>query len=150
MNSFETARSNGFRVRDTEAFLAWANDLGLEVVGSTQLNGIKRFAIFPGDGNEGSFPSHRVDPRTDEEEPIDLQLELSRHLSEGQTAVLMGCRGDQKELHGWAVAITWDGRRTQMCLSDIYSQAILEIGVNPAGMNYCEGDGSEPYFRQKP
>ncbi len=90
-----SARSNYFRVRDEEAFLAWVEDLPGITAHPKGCGGEKTFCLLEEDG-EGwpsvrslEVPVIRTAPLgaayEDFEEEIDFPGELSAHLAEGKS-----------------------------------------------------------------
>ena len=112
-------RSNYFLVRYNEKFKEWAEDFDLKIFTN---NG--KFAIG---GCEGyGFPED--DPETGEE--IDFAKELSKHLHDGEIAVLMQVGyEDLRFLSGVALAVNSSGDCETVCLADIYEKAAEAFGV---------------------
>lgn len=128
-----TARSNYFRVKDPDAFEAWVEMIGCEVI--ADMHG--RLGFLPGDMSDGGFPSTYDDEETGETFDIDIEADIVQFLAEGEIAVLQeigseGCR----YLTGYSVAIAWDGRTTRVHIDDIYSKAGAEFGKRPANATY--------------
>src|SRR6185312_6909258 len=83
-NWYGSARSNYFRVKDTDAFLRWAERRGLGIFKNDQAPDI--LAIHPGDTTDsGGWPSYDLE----NEEELDLVSELAEHLAPGQIAILL-------------------------------------------------------------
>lgn len=64
---------------------------------------------------------------------FDIEKELAEHLAEGQVAVLVevGAEGTQV-LTGRAIAVAWDGRKTDVYIDEIYNRAEKLFGVRPS------------------
>jgi hypothetical protein len=112
-NYTSKARSNYFRVKNADSFLAWAAIRDVEVHPGKEEG---YYGIFPQAGL-GEFPS--TDASGDEE--IDFPLELSGHLADGSIAILMeaGAQGENY-IQGYALAIDSKGVRVTVSLYDIY------------------------------
>lgn len=124
-NWYGTSRSNYFRVKEEAAFRQWADNLHLGIFEHDQDHGL--FAIHPGDWcDNGSWPS--CDLETDEE--IDIADQLSKHLAEGQVAVLMTAGAEKlRYITGYAIAVNADGDVVSVSLDDIYAKAAESFKV---------------------
>ncbi len=129
-NWYGTSRSNYFKVKNEEAFHAWAESRNLEVLeGRRGLLGVAPSSM----SEDGSWPSY--DSEMDAE--IDFQAELIEHLAEGQVAILMAIGAEKlRYLTGFSVALAWDGRRMSVDIADIYYKVELEFGVVPTAAEY--------------
>lgn len=118
-NWYGSARSNYFRVKDTDAFLRWAERRGLGIFKNEQARDLH--AIHAGDTTDsGGWPSY--DLENDEE--LDLVSELAEHLAPGQVAILLEVGAEKlRYLTGQAIAVNAKGRVVEVTLSDIYRKA---------------------------
>jgi hypothetical protein len=127
-NYYATARSNYFAVKDEMTFRQWAESIGLMVFEPTHANvtsdGIRRFAIAPGDGDECGWFCTRYNEETDEHDEVDVPRELAAHLRDGEVAVLMEVGSEKlRYLRGYASAINSAGKSVHISLEGIYKIA---------------------------
>ena len=124
-NWYGSARSNYFRVKDSDTFLNWANGRGLGVFKNEESRDL--FAIYGGDHtDDGSWPSYDMEGDTE----IDFVAELAQHLPKGQVAVLMEIGAEKlRYLTGVAIAVNHKGRVVELTLSDIYRKAARSFHV---------------------
>ena len=124
-NWYGSARSNHFKVKDTGAFLQWAERRRLGVFKTERGSDI--LAIHPDDSTDsGGWPSY--DPDTDNE--FDLVSELSEHLAPGQVAILLEVGAEKlRYLTGQAIAVNPKGRVVGISLGDIYRKAARAFRV---------------------
>ncbi len=139
-NYYATARSNYFAVKDETTFRQWAESIGLMVFEPTHANvtsdGIRRFAIAPGDGDECGWFCTRYDEETDEHEDVDLTAELAAHLRDGEVAILMEVGSEKlRYLCGYATAVNSDGKTVSMSLEGIYARA-AKLGTHITRAEY--------------
>lgn len=139
---YGSERSNGFRVKDPGRFKTWARSVGLSPV-ITEDPARNQFVLYPaGTSNDGYFPSFLWNEDTDEQYELDMVAELSRHLLEGEVAILVRAGFDRgKYVSGSAQAITWDGRTRILSLNDIYSIAVGELGADPTRLTRADYEG---------
>ena len=118
-NWYGSARSNYFRVKDSDAFLKWADSRGLGVFKNDESP--DPFEIYGGESTgDGSWPSDDVEG----DREFDLVDELAQHLPKGQIAVLMEIGAEKlRYLTGVAIAVNHKGRVVELTLSDIYRKA---------------------------
>jgi hypothetical protein len=122
------SRSNYFKVKDKEAFLAWLSDIGEVSVLHEDHDSI----AITGE-NFGGWPTCRGDDC----EPFDFAEELSGFLLDGEIAVLIEAGAEKlRYITGVAVAIDSGGKRTELVLSDIYDQAEAAFGRRPPDATY--------------
>ena len=124
-NYCSTARTNYFRVKDVDAFNAWAKEFednhGVEVVSKEDT-----FAILF-DGESGVPISREVDGDYDH---LDFMDELSKHLADDEVAVLHESGAEKlRYINGFAIAINNKAERRVISLDDIYVHA-KELGKN--------------------
>ena len=139
-NYYATARSNYFAVKDETAFREWAESIGLMVFEPTHTtvtaDGIDRFAIAPGDGDECGWFCTRYDEESDEHEDVDLTKELSAHLRDGEVAILMEVGSEKlRYLCGYATAVNSVGKTVSMSLEGIYARA-AKLGTHITRAEY--------------
>jgi len=141
--TFQSFRSNYFKVKDPDAFYAFAQRFKQD------------FQVFPAPANhnqagkvcllglsgrgipEAEIQSEASDSKqwTTEEwmekrREIDFPSELSEHLADGEVAVFMELSADHlRFLHGYAVAVNASGMTQTIKLADIYEQAEKHLGV---------------------
>jgi hypothetical protein len=124
-NYCSTARTNYFRVKDVDAFNAWAKEYEdnyrVEVVDKEDT-----FAILF-DSESGIPTSREVDGDYDD---IDFMDELSKHLADDEVAILHEAGAEKlRYINGFAIAINNKAERRVVSLDDIYTFA-KELGKN--------------------
>jgi hypothetical protein len=124
-NYYSTARTNYFRVKDVDAFNAWAKEYEdnyrVEVVDKEDT-----FAILF-DSESGVPTSREVDGDYDD---IDFMDELSKHLADDEVAILHQAGAEKlRYINGYAIAVNNKGERRTISLDDIYTFA-KELGKN--------------------
>lgn len=139
-NYHATARSNYFAVKDEMTFRQWAEFAGLQVLESDHKekpsDGIRRFAIAPGNGDDGGWPTHRYNEETGEYDELDLPSELATYLKNGEVAVLIETGSEKlRYLCGYATAVNHKGETTGMSLEGIYEIA-RNLGPNITRAEY--------------
>lgn len=124
-----TARSNYFRVKDTDAFWAAVPD-DLEIVTGDNAD-VFALLCYSGDG---AWPSEKYDEDTDESVEIDVADIVAEHLAPGWVAVFMEAGAEKmRYVAGIAVAINEHGERVHVDLNQIYELASgLGEHVTPA------------------
>lgn len=124
-NYYSSARTNYFRVKDVDAFNAWAKEYEdnyrVEVVDKEDTFSI----LFD---NESGVPTSReVDGSYDE---IDFMDELSKHLADDEVAILHQAGAEKlRYINGYAIAVNNKSERRVISLDDIYTFA-KELGKN--------------------
>jgi hypothetical protein len=141
-NYYATTRSNYFKVKDPEAFNAWAKRRCLEVWNQRTEKGNDRdptmFAIASDDPDGAGWPHSSYDEETDEEEEFDIADELPTHLADKQVAILMEAGAEkQRYIIGYAIAVHANGKTAMLRLSNIYDLARKEFGED-IEMTECE------------
>lgn len=148
-NFFGTARSNYFRVKDSETFKAWVKKVpGLGVWETSQATidfaeteEEKRrlacvFGIYSNDGDSGCWPSSFEDEEG-EYQHIDLIITIAPYLADGQVIVMMETGAEKlRYVAGNAVAFDNTGKFVQVNLNDIYDKAFQAFGVKPTAAEY--------------
>jgi len=117
-NYTASSRSNYFRVKDTEAFRKWADNLDLKV----EPNGDDMLMIWS-DGENGDWPDFRFNEETDDYDEIAFYEELAEHLVPGEIAILMEVGAEKlRYLCGCAVAIDHEGNMETVSINQIYDK----------------------------
>ena len=124
-NYYSSARTNYFRVKDVDAFNAWAKEYEdnyrVEVVDKEDTFG------FLFDGESGVLNSRHVNG---DYEPFDFMDELSVHLADDEVAILHEAGAEKlRYINGFAIAINNKAERRTISLDDIYVHA-KELGKN--------------------
>jgi hypothetical protein len=124
-NWYGSSRSNYFRVKESDAFLKWAEERGLGVFKNKEEAGL--FAIHGGEStDDGSWPGYDMEGDTE----IDLVTELAQHLANRQVAVLIEVGAEKlRYLTGVAIAIDPKGRVAELTLGDIYRKAARSFRI---------------------
>ena len=132
-NYYGKGRTNYFRVNDEAAFIQAMNNLpGLEV----HQDNDGRFMVMDSNPDGGGWPTHSYDEKTGEDKEINIAMEISKHLSENEVAVIMETGSEKhRYLIGWAVAINSKGEQRHISLNDIYKMA-SELGSNVTEATY--------------
>ncbi len=133
-NWYGTSRSNYFRVKDPDAFLAWTKLRGLNAFTKPLQPDV--FAVYPDDsGDDGSWPSYDLDSDTE----IAFEAELALHLAKGEIAVLMQAGAEKlRYVNGVAIAVNAKGRIVALTLDDIYGKAARSFRVPEARISRAE------------
>jgi hypothetical protein len=121
-NWYGTCRSNYFRIKDEEAFLAMMNQFEVDIIRKDDKVGFVSQTEF------GDIPQYW--PGDDfQEEPICILNCLAEHLAENSVCVVMEIGAEKaRYLTGQAIAIAWTGEVTTVSINDIYKQAQEEFG----------------------
>ncbi len=121
------ARSNCFRVRDEEAFLAWVDTLP-GVVAQRENRDRELFVLLVEDADGGGWPNWRYHEDIEDEEELDLHAELAEHLTEGEVAILQEIGAEKlRYLVGYAIAVNHKGETLSVSIDEIY-QMVQEAG----------------------
>jgi hypothetical protein len=125
-NYYANSRSNYFRVRDKEAFKAFCETFNVEYIEDKD----GRSGWCGHDDDCGGIPGDIYNEETGDSEDIDFPLEVSKHLCDGEVAIMLEV-GNEKLCYiiGYAVAINSKGERKVINLLDIYNAA-KELGPN--------------------
>lgn len=132
-NYEEVARTNYFRVKDAEAFVTWAERIGLETY---EKDGMFTLLAVEDDGWPGSF----FNEATDEVEDVDIVEGLREHLVDGEVAILISAGHEKlRYICGTAVAITSQPDSfVSVTLSDIYMLASNAFGIPVSEITHAE------------
>jgi len=127
-------RSNYFKVKDGGKFRAFCGKYGLEVIEekSEDNANITLFGFLC----DGPIPTGYTNAKGDYVE-ADFTRALSRHLVEGEVAVLMEVGQEKmRYLIGFACAVNWRGKLISVSLNEIYAKARKLFGVEPTLAEY--------------
>lgn len=125
-NYSAVARTNHIKVRDTESFLSWVETL--PGVCAEKDTGTDDTFVLLTDGDNRGWPDTSVDEHTGEERRIDYPGELSKHLADGEVAVLVEAGSEKlRYVVGNAIAINCHGDVLTVSMEDIY-QKVIEAG----------------------
>lgn len=136
-NYEEAARTNYFRVKDRAAF-----DKDFETIPYVEVWNKPGDPQMVAVGADDGWPSYRIiedDHSSDwyEGEDIDIADVISKHLPEGEVAVVMASgREKLRYVTGYAIAVDHTGRQVTIALNDIYDLAKKEFGVTPTFAEY--------------
>ena len=131
-NWYGASRSNYFKVKDADAFLAdMARIPGLDVTND------ERGFMVSGD-EEGYWPSYRTSSGDAEyDEDIWLPDVIAEHLADGSIAVFQTAGAEKlRYLTGYAVAVDNKGGLVEVNIADIYGLAAAELGAEPSRAEY--------------
>ncbi len=134
-NWLGSARTNYFRVRDVDAFKAWAQAAPLVVF---EEGG--RFGVYSED-EYGGWPSIVFDDdATDAHRDFDIAHELAQHVAEGEIVVCLEAGAEKlRYITGSAIAFkaTADAAdKISLTLDDIYGLAASKWGHEPSKAEY--------------
>lgn len=107
----ETAasRTSYFAVKDGAVFTEWAKKHELDILKDQDgLYALETDRTWP------DFPPVNGAPNN-------IELELAKHLQEGEAAILLDVRIEEGYLDGWASAVKPNGEVHRISLADIYS-----------------------------
>lgn len=133
-NYYATARSNYFAVKNETAFREWAERTGLRILQPDHhdkvADGVPRFGITPGDGDDSGWPTLLHNAETDDYDDINVAGQLSAHLADDEVAVLMEVGNEKlRYVSGSAVAVNSKGETASVNLGSIYRTA-RRLGKN--------------------
>lgn len=122
-------RTNYFAVRDLPALENLLADTGIDL----QHEGENRVVLLDGDGTDWEIYSE------DGEERVYLPDVIAQHLQPGEVAVFQSIGNEKfRYLGGHSVAVNSDGKQVWVRLSDIYSAAAQEFGVDASTISLAE------------
>jgi hypothetical protein len=122
-NYIATARSNVFRVKDAEAFLAWTETLP-GVTAEAEHSAPDRFVLLMPEQEYGGWPTMRESDGEPGVEEFDFVFELAEHLAEDSVAVLEEVGHEKlRYLVGYAVAVNHLGEEIYVSLDEVYERA---------------------------
>jgi hypothetical protein len=131
---YGSARTNYFKVKDSEAFQAAMTKLDLQIWPNTQSAhnalGERTEVTVPdsfalgGESDKGGWPSSIYDEDTDDYIDVDIADLVASHLVDGEVAIFMECGAEKlRYITGNATAINSKGERRDIALSNIYDLA---------------------------
>ena len=134
-NYFAQARTNYFKVKDPEAFIAHMNHYNVTVIARTLESGESLYGFIDDNADGAGLDWSSWDERTDEETDIPWVPILASHLAEGHVAIVMEVGWEAyRWLNGYAFAVNHLGEAVEVNLMDIYERAktlgphIREVG----------------------
>jgi hypothetical protein len=135
-NYYATARSNCFRVKDRDAFLADMETMpNIEVIEKD--NG--SFCILADDPDGAGWPGFAYDEETGEDYEVDISGTVAKHLADNEVAIFMEAGAEKlRYVIGHAVAVNNKGEYRIINLSDIYDIAKKELTENPEAVTVAE------------
>jgi hypothetical protein len=121
-------RSNYFKVKDPDAFKAWAGKRHMQAWNETIWD--KNVNIVEPDLTVFAMQSTSQDGWFDlyEDRDVDIFGELATHLADKQVAILMEIGWLKEYVKGWAIAVHANGKCVEVVLDDIYDAAKKEFG----------------------
>jgi hypothetical protein len=119
-NYYGMARTNYFKVKDRHLFEEWL----AKVPDTTLIERGNMVGISMYESDNGCFPSFFFDDDHDEPTEFDIIAELSKHLAEGEVAILIEV-GHEKARYacGWAAAVNDKGKKITINIGDIVNKA---------------------------
>lgn len=151
MSNFNgTARSNYFKVKNAEVFMAWVETLPDVIIleETATPDGIPMYALLSEDCDTGCFPTWYAQLDEDDVEDelevggdeieIDWKADLGAHLADGEVCVLMEAGAEKaRYISGWALAFdNTEKPAVTVRLSDIYARAEAAFGAKPTPAEY--------------
>lgn len=149
-NYYGQFRSNYFKVKDAVAFKAWCDKLdvgvwegdentyGIHSSDTSDSGDIPSCETLPADWDSDTPPPGWTEEEfADEWREIDFFQELSKHLEEGEIAVVEA-HGSEKlcYLVGYAVAVNHLGEMVEASINQIYDLAEAKFGKRPGRAEY--------------
>jgi hypothetical protein len=136
-NWFGYARSNAFRVKDTDAFEDAVAALYVGVKSIRNEHG--QITLLAGDTENGGWPSWRHFTDTDDDDEFDIAEFVAPYLADGEVAVFLEVGAEElRQLTGFATATDSTGHSVTVSLSDIYEAAARELGIPAASITRAE------------
>ena len=119
---YGTCRSNYFQVKNEEEFLSWIAEYEVEVISKND-DEITRYGFLSRD-EYGDIPRNTIRLEDGDFEGISILDEISTHLAEGETAIIMEVGSEKfRYLTGLAIAIHHTGDCVEISLDRIYDCA---------------------------
>ena len=129
------ARTNYVKIKDIDALMKFVDGLPIEVHPHPAAENFVCFA--PADNDTGDFDHYYSDDDDGNDEYWDW-THIAEHSVEGQVLIVMTVGHEKSRyLTGYASAITWDGRVTDVSIDDIYEKAVREFGVERETIAQC-------------
>lgn len=133
-NWYGIARTNYVKVKDYDALIKFIEGLPIEV--QPHPEAVNFVSFNPADNDTGDF-DHYYSDDDGNEECWDWP-HIAEHFVEGQVLIVMTVGHEKSRyLTGYASAITWDGRVTDVNIDDIYQKAVREFGVEREAIAQC-------------
>lgn len=127
-NWYGIARTNYVKVKDFDALTKFIEGLPIEV--QPHPTAVNFVSFSPADNDTGDF-DHWYPECWD-------WPQIAGHFVEGQVLIVMTAGHEKSRyLTGYASAITWDGRVTEVSIDDIYEKAVREFGVERETIAQC-------------
>jgi hypothetical protein len=136
-NWYGYARSNAFRVKDTEAFEAALAErhLGVKPIRNEQ----GQMTLLAVATDDGGWPSWSYNADIDDDGDFDIAEFAAPYLADGEVAVFLEVGAyELLQLTGFATASDSTGRSVTVSLSDIYEAAARELGIPAASITRAE------------
>jgi len=135
-NYYATCRTNYFKVKNKDAFLADMEDIPNIIVDSDDG---ENFYILGDDPDGGGWPFITFDDDTGKDIEIDIVGSVAKHLADDAVAIFMEV-GNEKARYviGCAIAVNNKGEQEIINLSDIYDIAKRKLTSNPEGVTVAE------------
>ena len=124
-NYYGTSRSNYFKVKNKEKFKELCAVLDVEMIERDDLVG-----FICSHSEDGSLPSYVYNEKTQDHEDINLCQMIAPHLRKGQVAVMVEAGAEKhRYVHGFALAVNWQGKEESVYTGQIYDLVIKNLGV---------------------
>ena len=126
-NFHKMTRTNYFRVKDPDAFKAWAGKRHMQTWNETIWNKNKceepdpTVFVMQSTSQDGWYDAY-------DDAGVDIFGELATHLADKQVAILMEIGWLKEYVKGWAIAVHANGKFVEVVLDDIYDVAKKEFG----------------------
>lgn len=128
------ARTNYVKVKDFDALTNFIDGLPIEM--QPHPKAVNFVSFSPADNDTGDFDHYYADDDGNEE--CWDWPQIAEHFVEGQVLIVMTVGHEKSHyLTGYASAITWDGRVTDINIDDIYEKAVREFGVEREAIAEC-------------
>jgi hypothetical protein len=126
-------RSNHFKVKDPDAFRAWAKKIDLQLWESDPTSRDTLFAF----GAFGHQPYEYYDEERDDYHEFDFYTELQAHLQTDQVVVVHEIYFEKlRYVVGESVALHADGRVMGMSLNEMLQRVENSWGIRPTEVAY--------------
>ena len=135
-NYYCAARTNYFKVKDMNKFLAWAKQYEVKVIDDAHKEGNPsevRVGLISENPDSGGWPSYDMDTGSD----IDFVSLLSEHLADDEVAIFVEAGSEKmRYVVGSAIAVNSAGDVLGVNIDDIYGLVKCEWGVKPTLAEY--------------
>lgn len=131
-NWYGIARTNYVKVKDVDALTKFLDDSSIEIHVHPMM---PDYVMFSPDSmsDYGGFEYQTYDEDNNEVE-FTWADDIAPHLCEGQILVVHQVGWEKlRYLTGFAIAVAWDGRMTDLSINDIYEKAreVFELPSHP-------------------